>query len=95
MARNSRNLYSFTNTIKWRIDRESWQSVKKQSQKLARDLEKINPQKNVLNGSSKRRKAEQDSHIKHYRSLQKEQAKFEAKQKQVLKRFVQSTSAIR
>lgn len=98
MARNSRNLYSFTNTIKFRLDRESWKNVKKQSESWARQLARdADPQNATLNTPVRRRRQpdQADSHIKHYRSLQREQAKFAAKQKQVLKRFVQSTSAIR
>lgn len=88
-------MFSFTNTVRWKLDRQTWNDVKKQSQQLAKQLDKTNPQ-NILNESnSKRRKAEQDSHIKHYRKLQLEQNKFAAMQKKVLLRFAQSTSAIR
>ncbi|TOP19552.1 hypothetical protein CGH22_09315, partial [Vibrio parahaemolyticus] len=77
----------------------SWNKVLKDSKKLARQLDRANPE-NVLGvggspSARRQRQQDQDSHIKHYRKLQKEQAKFEAKQKQVLKRFSQSTSAIR
>ncbi len=86
-------MFSFTNTIRWKLDRQTWNDVKKQSQHLNKELAKLDP----INSASavKQRKEQQDSHIKHYRKLQLEQKKFEAKQKQVLKRFVQSTSAIR
>ncbi|MCA2448382.1 hypothetical protein LAZ44_00670 [Vibrio alginolyticus] len=71
----------------------------KDSKKLARQLDKANPE-NVLGvGGSPRarrqRQQDQDSHIKHYRKLQLEQEKFEATQKKVLLRISQSTSAIR
>ncbi|HCG5514781.1 hypothetical protein CGJ96_17910 [Vibrio parahaemolyticus] len=95
----ARQLHKFTNTVAWKLDRPSWNSVLKQSKQLARQLEKANPE-NVLGvGGSPRarrqRQQDQDAHIKHYRKLQKEQEKFEATQKKVLKRFAQSTSAIR
>ncbi|EMK3276443.1 hypothetical protein V8038_000937 [Vibrio parahaemolyticus] len=95
----ARKLHSFTNTVKWKLDRQSWNSVLKQSKQLARQLDRANPE-NVLGvgGSPKarrQRQQDQDAHIKHYRKLQKEQEKFEATQKKVLKRFAQSTSAIR
>lgn len=98
MARNARNLYSFTNTIKFRLDRESWKNVKRQSETWARQLARdADPQNATLNAPVRRRRQpdQADSHIKHYRSLQREQAKFEAKQKQVLKRFVLSNNEIR
>ncbi|EOX4826298.1 hypothetical protein ACRTEU_23385 [Vibrio alginolyticus] len=89
----SRKMYSFTNTIRWKLDRQTWNDVKKQSQQLNKQLARMDP----LNSASavKQRKEQQDSHIKHYRKLQAEQKKFEAMQKKVLKRFVQSTSAVR
>ncbi|EJE8517290.1 hypothetical protein M5237_000316 [Vibrio parahaemolyticus] len=95
----ARQLHKFTNTIAWKLDRPSWNKVLKDSKKLARQLDKANPE-NVLGvGGSPRarrqRQQDQDSHIKHYRKLQLEQEKFEATQKKVLKRFAQSTSAIR
>ncbi|MGI3090092.1 hypothetical protein ACRTEP_01315 [Vibrio diabolicus] len=95
----ARQLHKFTNTIAWKLDRPSWNKVLKDSKKLARQLDRANPE-NVLGvggspSARRQRQQDQDSHIKHYRKLQKEQAKFEAKQKQVLKRFSQSTSAIR
>ena len=95
----ARQLHKFTNTVAWKLDRPSWNSVLKQSKQLARQLEKANPE-NVLGvGGSPRarrqRQQDQDSHIKHYRKLQLEQEKFEATQKKVLLRFAQSTSAIR
>lgn len=98
MARNSRNLYSFTNTIKFRLDRESWKNVKRQSETWARQLARdADPQNATLNAPVRRRRQpdQADSHIKHYRSLQREQAKFAAKQKQVLKNFVLSNQSIR
>ncbi|MCY9877742.1 tape measure protein [Vibrio natriegens] len=94
----ARNLYSFTNTIKWRLDRESWNSVKKQSETWARQLARDADPQNAAFGTStnrRRRQPAQDAHIRTYRRLNAEQKKFEAKQKQVLKRFVQSTGAIR
>ncbi len=95
----ARTLHKFTNTIAWKLDRPSWNKVLKDSKKLARQLDKANPE-NVLGvGGSPRarrqRQQDQDAHIKHFRKLQKEQEKFEATQKKVLKRFAQSTSAIR
>ncbi|BCG20765.1 hypothetical protein [Vibrio alginolyticus] len=95
----ARQLHKFTNTIAWKLDRPSWNKVLKDSKKLARQLDKANPE-NVLGvGGSPRarrqRQQDQDSHIKHYRKLQLEQEKFEATQKKVLLRFTQSTSAIR
>ncbi|MDW1944674.1 hypothetical protein R7Q10_21840 [Vibrio sp. Vb0599] len=95
----ARQLHKFTNTIAWKLDRPSWNKVLKDTKKLARQLDKANPE-NVLGvGGSPRarrqRQQDQDSHIKHYRKLQLEQEKFEATQKKVLKRFAQSTSAIR
>ncbi|MGL1279919.1 hypothetical protein ACSTKA_06975 [Vibrio parahaemolyticus] len=95
----ARQLHKFTNTVAWKLDRPSWNSVLKQSKQLARQLEKANPE-NVLGvggspSSRRQRQQDQDSHIKHYRKLQLEQEKFEATQKKVLKRFAQSTSAIR
>ncbi|HCE1825633.1 TPA: hypothetical protein NJ265_000158 [Vibrio parahaemolyticus] len=95
----ARQLHKFTNTIAWKLDRPSWNSVLKQSKQLARQLEKANPE-NVLGVSGsprarRQRQQDQDAHIKHYRKLQKEQEKFEATQKKVLLRFAQSTSAIR
>ncbi|EIA1555065.1 hypothetical protein K6799_001714 [Vibrio parahaemolyticus] len=95
----ARQLHKFTNTIAWKLDRPSWNKVLKDSKKLARQLDKANPE-NVLGvGGSPRarrqRQQDQDSHIKHYRKLQLEQEKFEATQKKVLLRFAQSTSAIR
>ncbi|MFH4795273.1 hypothetical protein WL045_22555 [Vibrio alginolyticus] len=95
----ARQLHKFTNTVAWKLDRPSWNKVLKDSKKLARQLDKANPE-NVLGvGGSPRarrqRQLDQDAHIKHYRKLQKEQEKFEATQKKVLKRFAQSTSAIR
>ncbi|HDU8586804.1 TPA: hypothetical protein RG682_002284 [Vibrio alginolyticus] len=95
----ARQLHKFTNTIAWKLDRPSWNKVLKDSKKLARQLDKANPE-NVLGvGGSPRarrqRQQDQDAHIKHYRKLQKEQEKFEATQKKVLLRFAQSTSAIR
>ncbi|ELA8916023.1 hypothetical protein RYG35_001609 [Vibrio parahaemolyticus] len=89
----SRKMFSFTNTVRWKLDRQTWNDVKKQSQHLNKQLSKMDP----LNSASavKQRKEQQDSHIKHYRKLQLEQKKFEATQKKVLKRFAQSTSAIR
>lgn len=94
----ARQLHKFTNTIAWKLDRPSWNKVLKDSKKLARQFEKANPE-NLLGGGSatarRQRKQDQDSHIKHFRKLQKEQEKFEATQKKVLKRFAQSTSAIR
>ncbi|MCA2487217.1 MULTISPECIES: hypothetical protein [Vibrio] len=95
----ARQLHKFTNTIAWKLDRPSWNKVLKDSKKLARQLDRANPE-NVLGvGGSPRarrqRQQDQDSHIKHYRKLQLEQEKFEATQKKVLLRFAQSTSAIR
>ncbi|HHY0476647.1 TPA: hypothetical protein ACVU4O_003453 [Vibrio parahaemolyticus] len=95
----ARQLHKFTNTIAWKLDRPSWNKVLKDSKKLARQLDKANPE-NVLGvGGSPRarrqRQQDQDSHIKHYQKLQKEQERFEFTQKTVLKRFTQSTSAIR
>ncbi|MCR9596164.1 hypothetical protein NB525_19530 [Vibrio alginolyticus] len=95
----ARQLHKFTNTIAWKLDRPSWNKVLKDTKKLARQLDKANPE-NVLGvGGSPRarrqRQQDQDSHIKHYRKLQLEQEKFEATQKKVLLRFAQSTSAIR
>ncbi|HCG8743453.1 TPA: hypothetical protein N2903_004228 [Vibrio parahaemolyticus] len=95
----ARQLHKFTNTIAWKLDRPSWNKVLKDSKKLARQLDKANPE-NVLGvGGSPRarrqRQQDQDSHIKHYRKLQLEQEKFEATQKKVLLRISQSTSAIR
>ncbi|HCH1050550.1 TPA: hypothetical protein NKP21_000502 [Vibrio parahaemolyticus] len=95
----ARQLHKFTNTVAWKLDRPSWNSVLKQSKQLARQLEKANPE-NVLGVSGsprarRQRQQDQDAHIKHYRKLQKEQEKFEATQKKVLLRFTQSTSAIR
>ncbi|ENM6364273.1 hypothetical protein AB8I23_002576 [Vibrio alginolyticus] len=89
----SRKMFSFTNTVKWKLDRQTWNDVKKQSQHLNKQLAKLDP----LNSGSavKQRKEQQDSHIKHYRKLQAEQRKFSQTQKTVLRRFVQSTSAIR
>lgn len=86
-------MFSFTNTVKWKLDRQTWNDVKKQSQHLNKQLAKLDP----LNSGSavKQRKEQQDSHIKHYRKLQAEQRKFSQTQKTVLRRFVQSTSAIR
>jgi len=86
-------MYSFTNTVRWKLDRQTWNSVKKQSQQLNKQLARMDP----LNSGSavKQRKEQQDSHIKHYRKLQAEQRKFSQTQKTVLRRFVQSTSAIR
>ncbi len=94
----ARNLYSFTNTIKWRLDRESWNSVKRQSETWARQLARdADPQNAAFGGSTnrRRRQPEQDSHIKHYRSLQREQAKFEKTQKQVIRRFISSNKELR
>ncbi|MDW1500493.1 hypothetical protein [Vibrio sp. YT-19(2023)] len=95
----ARQLHKFTNTIAWKLDRPSWNKVLKDSKKLARQLDKANPE-NVLGvGGSPRarrqRQQDQDAHIKHYRKLQKEQEQIEATQKKVLLRFAQSTSAIR
>ncbi|MCS0403423.1 hypothetical protein [Vibrio diabolicus] len=95
----ARVAHKFVNTVAWKLDRPSWNKVLKDSKKLARQLDKANPE-NVLGvGGSPRarrqRQQDQDSHIKHYRKLQLEQEKFEATQKKVLKRFAQSTSAIR
>ncbi|MDW1909312.1 MULTISPECIES: hypothetical protein [unclassified Vibrio] len=95
----ARQLHKFTNTIAWKLDRPSWNKVLKDSRKLARQLDKANPE-NVLGVSGsprarRQRQQDQDAHIKHYRKLQKEQEKFEATQKKVLLRFTQSTSAIR
>ncbi|MCR9635113.1 hypothetical protein NB491_03895 [Vibrio alginolyticus] len=95
----ARQLHKFTNTIAWKLDRPSWNKVLKDSRKLARQLDKANPE-NVLGVSGsprarRQRQQDQDAHIKHFRKLQKEQEKFEATQKKVLKRFAQSTSAIR
>ncbi|ELA7355565.1 phage tail tape measure protein [Vibrio alginolyticus] len=89
----SRKMYSFTNTIRWKLDRQTWNDVKKQSQQLNKQLAKLDP----LNSASavKQRKEQQDAHIKHYRKLQAEQRKFSQTQKTVLRRFVQSTSAVR
>lgn len=86
-------MFSFTNTVRWKLDRQTWNDVKKQSQQLNKKLARMDP----LNSGSavKQRKEQQDSHIKHYRKLQLEQKKFEATQKKVLKRFAQSTSAVR
>ncbi|MDF4874406.1 hypothetical protein P3554_12490 [Vibrio parahaemolyticus] len=95
----ARVAHKFVNTVAWKLDRPSWNKVLKDSKKLARQLDKANPE-NVLGvGGSPRarrqRQQDQDSHIKHYRKLQLEQEKFEATQKKVLLRFAQSTSAIR
>lgn len=89
----SRKMYSFTNTVKWKLHRQTWNDVKKQSQHLNKQLAKLDP----LNSGSavKQRKEQQDSHIKHYRKLQLEQKKFEATQKKVLKNFVLSNAEIR
>lgn len=86
-------MYSFTNTVKWKLDRQTWNSVKKQSQQLNKQLAKMDPLNNPT--TRRQRQEDQDAHIKHYRKLQLEQKKFEATQKKVLKRFSQSTSAIR
>ncbi|HHF2897639.1 TPA: hypothetical protein ACPJZU_000151 [Vibrio alginolyticus] len=89
----SRKMYSFTNTVKWKLDRQTWNDVKKQSQQLNKQLAKLDP---LTSGSAvKQRKEQQDSHIKHYRKLQLEQKKFEATQKKVLKNFVLSNAEIR
>lgn len=86
-------MFSFTNTVRWKLDRQTWNDVKKQSQQLNKQLAKMYP---LNSGSATRqRKEQQDSHIKHYRKLQAEQRKFSQTQKTVLRRFVQSTSAIR
>ncbi|MCR9390156.1 hypothetical protein NB526_07065 [Vibrio alginolyticus] len=95
----ARQLHKFTNTVAWKLDRPSWNKVLKDTKKLARQLDRANPE-NVLGVSGsprarRKRQQDQDAHIKHYRKLQKEQEKFEATQKKVLKRFAQSTSAIR
>ncbi|EJG0778071.1 hypothetical protein C4G25_RS04410 [Vibrio parahaemolyticus] len=89
----SRKMYSFTNTVRWKLDRQTWNDVKKQSQQLNKQLAKLDP----INSASaiKQRKEQQDSHIKHYRKLQLEQKKFEATQKKVLKNFVLSNAEIR
>ncbi|EQB4356549.1 hypothetical protein ACYJ3L_000872 [Vibrio alginolyticus] len=86
-------MFSFTNTVRWKLDRQTWNDVKKQSQHLNKQLAKLDP----LNSGSavKQRKEQQDSHIKHYRKLQLEQKKFEATQKKVLKNFVLSNAEIR
>lgn len=86
-------MYSFTNTVRWKLDRQTWNDVKKQSQQLNKQLAKLDP----INSASaiKQRKEQQDSHIKHYRKLQLEQKKFEATQKKVLKNFVLSNAEIR
>ncbi|MEZ8937903.1 hypothetical protein AB6E05_01195 [Vibrio alginolyticus] len=89
----SRKMYSFTNTVRWKLDRQTWNDVKKQSQQLNKQLAKMDPLNNPT--TRRQRQEDQDSHIKHYRKLQAEQKKFEAMQKKVLKRFVQSTSAVR
>ncbi|MCR9959433.1 hypothetical protein NB573_05065 [Vibrio alginolyticus] len=89
----SRKMFSFTNTVRWKLDRQTWNDVKKQSQQLNKQLAKLDP---LTSGSAvKQRKEQQDSHIKHYRKLQLEQKKFEATQKKVLKNFVLSNAEIR
>lgn len=86
-------MFSFTNTVRWKLDRQTWNDVKKQSQQLNKQLAKLDP---LTSGSAvKQRKEQQDSHIKHYRKLQLEQKKFEATQKKVLKNFVLSNAEIR
>ncbi|EOX4455681.1 hypothetical protein ACJ5M8_000693 [Vibrio antiquarius] len=89
----SRKMYSFTNTVKWKLDRQTWNDVKKQSQQLNKQLAKMDPLNNPT--TRRQRQEDQDAHIKHYRKLQAEQRKFSQTQKTVLRRFVQSTSAIR
>ncbi|MCR9626921.1 hypothetical protein NB520_03570 [Vibrio antiquarius] len=89
----SRKMYSFTNTIRWKLDRQTWNSVKKQSQQLNKQLAKMDPLNNP--SARRQRQEDQDAHIKHYRKLQLEQKKFEATQKKVLKNFVLSNAEIR
>ncbi len=97
----ARNLYNFTNTIRFKLDRQSWNDVKKQSQKLAQQLAReADPNSPLSNNPSqpqsrRRRQPDHDSNARQYRKLNAEQAKFEQKQKEVLKRFVLSNAAIR
>ncbi len=98
----ARTLHKFVNTVGWRLDRQSWKSVLKQSRQLAKQLERANPQ-TILNpdGTSgttsnrRRRQHEHDAHARQYRKLNAEQKKFEQTQRTVLKRFVLSNAAIR
>lgn len=98
----ARTLHKFVNTVGWRLDRQSWNDVKKQSKQLAKQLERANPQ-TILNpdGTSgttsnrRRRQPEHDAHARQYRKLNAEQKKFEQTQRTVLKRFVLSNAAIR
>ncbi|MCE3221743.1 tape measure protein [Vibrio diabolicus] len=98
----ARTLHKFVNTVGWRLDRQSWNSVLKQSKQLAKQLERANPQ-TILNpdGTSgttsnrRRRQPEHDAHARQYRKLNAEQKKFEQTQRTVLKRFVLSNAAIR
>ncbi|EMK3507878.1 tape measure protein [Vibrio parahaemolyticus] len=97
----ARKLHKFVNEIGWRLDRQSWNSVLKQSKQLVKQLERANPQ-TILNpdvgGTSsnrRRRQPEHDAHAKAYRKRNEEQKRFLAKQKQVLKNFVLSNQAVR
>ncbi|WP_394133583.1 tape measure protein [Vibrio parahaemolyticus] len=97
----ARKLHKFVNEIGWRLDRQSWNSVLKQSKQLVKQLERANPQ-TILNpdvgGTSsnrRRRQPEHDAHAKAYRKRNEEQKRFEQTQKRVLKRFVLSNQAVR
>ncbi|UYI49650.1 tape measure protein [Vibrio natriegens] len=97
----ARKLHKFVNEIGWRLDRQSWNSVLKQSKQLVKQLERANPQ-TILNpdvggtaSNRRRRQPDQDAHAKAYRKRNEEQKRFEQIQKRVLKRFVLSNQAVR
>ena len=97
----ARNLYSFTNRVRWVNDLPSWRKLKKDSEKLGKELGKYyNPQMQQpmapdMPRQPRRRMEEHDAHIRSYRERNKQQEKFVELQDKVIRRFMLSNREIR
>jgi tape measure domain-containing protein len=96
----ARKLFSFTNTVGWRLDRQSWNRVKKESERLGKQFGKIHRPDSPPDAprgprQTRRRLDDNDAHIKQYRKLNAEQEKFVDLQEKVISRFLISNRQIR
>lgn len=97
----ARTLYKFVNKVVWKNDLPSWNKLKKESQKLGKELGKMyNPEipaPDMPRGprQTRRRLDDNDAHIKQYRRRNAEQEKFAKQQDAIIKRFLISNKEIR
>lgn len=97
----ARTLYSFTNKILWKNDLPSWRKVKKEAHQLGKEIGDLykptTPSPDIPRSprQPRRRLDDNDSHIKLYRKLNKEQEKFANEQERVIKYFTISNREIR